>query len=132
MAERTEGSARPVVLLAEDDEDVRLVFEMILSESYVIHAAETAAQAIQMASEHHVDVILLDWTLPDADGEEVIRRLRGLGAAKAAVPIVIVSGSSAVAALAAQFDAVACPKPCDADQLIGAIERALKRRSAPS
>lgn len=126
MTERTRDAVRPNVLLAEDDEDVRTVFEMILSESYEILAAESGAQAIRLASENDIDVVLLDWTLPDADGEEVIRRLRALGpSGKKVPPIVIVSGSSAVASLAKQFDAVPCPKPCDADQLIGAIERAL-------
>lgn len=125
--ERTQDLTRPVILLAEDDEDVRIVFEMILSESYDILAAETAAQAIQLASEHRIDVVLLDWTLPDANGEEVIERMSALGVAQAAVPIVIVSGASSVASLAKQFDAVACPKPCDADQLISAIEQALAK-----
>lgn len=128
MTERTRDTARPTVLLAEDDEDVRTVFEMILSETYDILAAESAAEAIRLARENDVDVVLLDWTLPDADGEEVIERLKALGSAGARVPpIVIVSGSSAVNALAKQFDAVACPKPCDADELIGAIEQALGR-----
>jgi len=116
---------RPAVLLAEDDEDVRIVFEMILSEEYEVHAAETAAQAVQLASERAIDVVLLDWTLPDATGEEVVRQLRSIDAA---MPIVIVSGVSSVASLARKYDAFSCPKPCDAEQLLGAIEAALERR----
>lgn len=131
MTERTLDTARPVVLLAEDDEDVRIVFEMILSERHDILPAETAAQALRLASDNRVDVVLLDWTLPDADGEEVITRLRALENFTD-VPIVIVSGLSSVTSLASQFGALSCPKPCDADQLIGAIERALERRSSPS
>jgi len=126
MNEGTERT-RPAVLLAEDDEDVRIVFEMILSESYEIFAAETATQAIRLAAENAIDVVLLDWTLPDATGEEVIQRLRSLPTA-AMVPIVIVSGLSSVASLARQYDALSCPKPCDAEQLLGAIEKALERR----
>lgn len=124
MNEGTE-KPRPAVLLAEDDEDVRIVFEMILSESYEVHAAETAAQAVSVASEHAIDVVLLDWTLPDATGEEVIHELRSIDSA---MPIVIVSGVSSVASLARKFDAFSCPKPCDAEQLLGAIEQALERR----
>lgn len=130
MSKSTQDSARPVVLLAEDDEDVRTVFEMILSESYEILAAETAKQAISLARDNPIDVILLDWTLPDASGADVINQLRALGPAQAAVPIVIVSGSSAVGSLARQFDAIPCPKPCDADELTGAIERALEGSKA--
>lgn len=119
---------RATVLLAEDDEDVRTVFAMVLSESYDIVAAENARQAVELARTHRPDVVLLDWTLPDADGEDVIRRLRALDEQGPVPPIVIVSGSSAVGALAKRFDAIACPKPCDADQLVAAIERALQRK----
>lgn len=127
MNEGTETSKRPAVLLAEDDEDVRIVFEMILSESYEIYAAETAAEAVQIATQHAIDVVLLDWTLPDASGEDVIRQLRAF-AGSATIPIVIVSGLSSVASLARKHDALSCPKPCDAEQLLGAIEKALERR----
>src|SRR5258706_14497154 len=113
------------VLLAEDDEDIRSVFEMVLSERYDVTCAETGAKALVLADSLRPDVILLDWTLPDASGAEVAVRLREMQPEIAAIPIVLVSGASTVNALAKGIGAVPCPKPCDVDQLIGAIERAL-------
>jgi DNA-binding response OmpR family regulator len=113
------------VLLAEDDEDIRSVFEMVLSEHFDISCAATGAEALHLAQSWTPDVILLDWTLPDASGEEVVRKLRAMPPDVAALPIVVVSGASTVKTLAARIGAVPCPKPCDVDQLLAAIELAL-------
>ncbi|HEX9294882.1 MAG TPA: response regulator [Polyangiaceae bacterium] len=113
------------VLLAEDDEDIRSVFEMVLSEHFEINTAATGAEALYLAESWRPDVMLLDWTLPDASGEDVVKRLRAMRADVAALPIVVVSGASTVKLLAARIGAIPCPKPCDVDQLIAAIELAL-------
>jgi CheY-like chemotaxis protein len=124
-----DAPARPTVLLAEDDEDIRSVFELVLGERYDVRMAADAATLIEMARGQTPDVLLLDWTLPDAEGDDVVERLRSLGPAMAKTPLVIVSGASAVEAIARRHGALACPKPCDADALIGAIERALAARA---
>jgi DNA-binding response OmpR family regulator len=103
---------------------------MVLSERYHLFMAETGRRTLELASEIEPDVILLDWTLPDAEGDEIIGQLRTRGPALKAVPIVIVSGSNAVVAIAERVGAVPCPKPCDVDQLVGAIERALAMRGS--
>jgi DNA-binding NtrC family response regulator len=116
------------VLLAEDDEDIRSVFEMVLGERYDVTCAETGAQALALADSAHPDVMLLDWTLPDASGEEVALRMRKMRPEVASLPIVLVSGASTVATLAERIGAVPCPKPCDVDQLMEAIELALETK----
>jgi DNA-binding response OmpR family regulator len=118
------------VLLAEDDEDIRSVFEMVLGEHYKVTCAATGAEALALADRVLPDVMLLDWTLPDASGEEVALRLRQMRSEVAALPIVLVSGASTVKALAERIGAVPCPKPCDVDQLIDAIERAFDTKHA--
>ena len=72
--------AKPKILVAEDDDDIRSVFEMVLGESYDIRSASTASHALSLAAAWTPDVVLLDWTLPDASGEEVVRRLRAMKA----------------------------------------------------
>jgi CheY-like chemotaxis protein len=114
------------VLLAEDDEDVRSVFEMVLAETYDLRTAASGEETISIAQDWQPDVLLLDWTLPDATGEEIVERLRARGSGCAALPIVVVSGDATVKEIARRIGAVACPKPCAVDQLMIAIERALE------
>ncbi|HMJ52183.1 MAG TPA: response regulator [Polyangiaceae bacterium] len=121
------GGARQRVLLADDDEDVRSVFEMVLGETFDVRAAATAAETIAIATEWQPDVLLLDWTLPDATGEEIVAMLRARGSGCATLPIVVVSGDATVKEIAQRIGAIACPKPCAVDQLLAAIERALEK-----
>ena len=115
---------RPRILVAEDDDDIRSVFEMVLGEFYEIRSAATAAAALALAAVWTPDVVLLDWTLPDGSGDDVVRRLRAMADFED-LPIVVVSGAPTVKTLAADVGAVPCPKPCDLEQLTTAIELAL-------
>lgn len=119
------------VLIADDDEDIRSVLEMVLSERYEVTCAQTGAEVLASVEELRPDVVLLDWTLPDASGGEVADQLRAMGPGIADVPIVLVSGAASVPALAARIGATPCPKPCDIDQLVAAIERALGQARQP-
>jgi DNA-binding response OmpR family regulator len=68
------------VLLVDDDEDLaetlREVFEL---ESHSCDCVETAQQALQHLSKRSYNLILLDWQLPDMDGQEVCRQYRASG-----------------------------------------------------
>jgi DNA-binding response OmpR family regulator len=121
---------RPLILLAEDDDDVRDVFEMVLADHYDVVCAETGEQALSRAHEHRPDVVLLDWTLPDLAGDEVVRRLREAAPPVSSAAIVLVTGSSSVEALAQRLNVVACPKPCDVEHLLSAIRQALAARAS--
>ena len=128
-AATTEGAqkTRARVLLADDDEDVRSVFEIVLGEWFDVRTAATGADALAIAQAWVPDVLLLDWTLPDATGEEIVERLRARESGVATLPIVIVSGDATVKEIARRIGAVPCPKPCAVDQLVAAIERALDK-----
>jgi two-component system, chemotaxis family, chemotaxis protein CheY len=115
------------VLLADDDEDVRSVFEIVLAEWFEVRTAATGADMLAIVSEWPPDVLLLDWTLPDATGEEIVERLRARESGGAMLPIVVVSGDATVKEIARRIGAIPCPKPCAVDQLRAAIERALDK-----
>ena len=120
-------SERRRVLLVDDDDDVRSVFELVLGEVYEVRTAATGAETIECASAWRPDLLLLDWTLPDTTGEEVVDKLRARGSGCETLPIVIVSGDVTVKEIARRIGAVACPKPCAIDQLMAAVERALEK-----
>jgi DNA-binding response OmpR family regulator len=70
------------VLVVDDEADIReLVSIKLRKDGFDVRSAENGLAAIEMALAQPVDVILLDVSLPDVDGLEVCRRLRGqLGA----------------------------------------------------
>ena len=82
-------SASPEVLVIEDDLQIRRLLRTTLTaENYRLREASTASEGILLATEGSPDVIVLDLGLPDADGIEVIRRVRQ---ANRTLPIVVLS-----------------------------------------
>lgn len=80
------------VLIVEDSvTDARIVREYLRfnGEPVQIYDAARLADALEIAREHPPDAVLLDMSLPDAEGVDAVRRLR---AALPHVPIVILSG----------------------------------------
>jgi DNA-binding response OmpR family regulator len=67
----------PLVLLAEDDEDVRMLAELVLRrEGYEVRAVSDGQSALDAASERTPAVAVLDVSMPRMDGLETARRLR--------------------------------------------------------
>ena len=67
-----------LVLVVEDDKSVRnLITTTLKTHNYRYVEAPTGERAIVQASSHNPDVVLLDLGLPDMEGIDVIRRLRG-------------------------------------------------------
>jgi two-component system phosphate regulon response regulator PhoB len=68
---------RPVVILAEDDGDLREVVQTMLEqEGYRVVPCPNAFTALRaFFTELRVDAMVLDWVLPDLDGRELVRLL---------------------------------------------------------
>lgn len=117
------------VLVVEDDKSVRnLIVTTLRTHGYRYAEAPTGEAAIVQASSHNPDVILLDLGLPDMEGAEVIRRVRGWSN----LPIIVISARSEDADKIAALDAGAddyLTKPFSVDELMARL-RATQRRLA--
>jgi two-component system, OmpR family, response regulator len=68
------------LLLVDDEDNLRSMLEAALRhERFEVHAVATGREALDAAAVLLPDVIVLDVMLPDLDGFEVCRRLRGDG-----------------------------------------------------
>jgi two-component system KDP operon response regulator KdpE len=77
-----------LVLVVEDEVPIRRFLKAALeAQGFKLLEATTGTQAIAMAASHNPDIILLDLGLPDLDGLEVIRTIRGWSH----TPIVVIS-----------------------------------------
>jgi len=65
------------ILIVDDSATSRLLFRAHFppDADYILHEAEDADSAIQMASVSSPDIVVLDYNLPDADGIEIARLL---------------------------------------------------------
>jgi two-component system OmpR family response regulator len=83
------------ILVIDDDPDICEIVSLALSKKgYVVRIAMSGEQGIAVAYEHMPDIVLLDNTLPDMDGKEVARRIKGTAGGKK-VTIVMMTGKEA-------------------------------------
>lgn len=71
---------KKTLLIVDDDQDLRgAIAEQLEAENFQTVEAATAGDGIRMAREEKPDLILLDVDLPDMDGREACKRMRGDG-----------------------------------------------------
>lgn len=87
--ERRAGNPpRPRVLVVDDDEISQHYLDSLLSIADIdARIAGSAVEAEALAREGHVDLVFMDLNLPDANGFDVVSRLRGLGGSWRQIPI---------------------------------------------
>ena len=118
--------ARPLILVADDHEDTRLLFRTVLEfRGYSVVEAVDGEEAVSTAESARPDLILLDGSLPRLSGVDATRRIRA-SADIGHVPIVFISGHAGAAFLALAREA-GCDeylvKPLDLHQLEGLVEK---------
>lgn len=117
------------ILIVEDDERVAAALGAFLARSgYATARAADGVSALQMIGAD-TEVVLLDLGLPDVDGIDLCRRIRG----RSDVPIVIVTARNQVTERIKGLRAGAddfVVKPYDVHELLARIE-AVTRRSRP-
>ena len=70
-------TARPLVLVADDNADILGLVTAVLERSgYEVVAVSDGAQALASVDKRKPDLAVLDITMPEIDGLEVLRRLR--------------------------------------------------------
>ena len=125
------AKTRPLVLVAEDDEDIlALVVFDLEDEGYEVLTARDGQEAVALALERHPDLILLDVAMPGLDGYEVTRRLRGDESTRA-TPVVLLTARAQLKDVIAGFEAGAndyVTKPFRPDELRTRLHAALGRR----
>ncbi|MFD6972434.1 response regulator [Streptomyces sp. NPDC059979] len=119
------------VLVVEDEPQiVRALVINLKARRYEVDAAADGASALELAAARHPDVVVLDLGLPDMDGIEVIKGLRGW----TRVPILVLSARHTSDEKVEALDAGAddyVTKPFGMDELLARL-RAAVRRAEPA
>lgn len=118
---------RPLVLIADDDPDIRMLVRLRLERSgYTVVAASDGPEALALASDCLPDLAILDVTMPGLTGMEVTRALRERNAA---LPVILLTARARDADVAEGADAGAdayVTKPFSPQELESRV-RALTR-----
>ncbi len=121
----------PTILIAEDDARMlKLVRRTLELEGYRALTAPDGRQALDLALNHKVDLIVLDVMMPEMDGYTVAQRVRAVSA----VPILMLTARAAEADIVHGLDSGADDyllKPFGADELAARVRALLRRTRQP-
>jgi two-component system, cell cycle response regulator DivK len=112
------------VLVVEDNEkNMKLFRDVLAATGFRTLEATTGGEAIDLASEHTPDLVLMDIQLPDLDGVQTLRRLRA-DARTASIPVLALTAQAMRGDrerfLAEGFDGYVS-KPVNVRELIGIV-----------
>jgi two-component system KDP operon response regulator KdpE len=122
---------RATILVVEDEPEIRRFLRSSLgAEGYRVVEAETGARGAVDAATHKADLAIVDLGLPDVDGIEVIRRIRGWSP----MPILVLSARAQERAKIDALDAGAddyVTKPFGVGELLARVRVALRHATQP-
>jgi two-component system, cell cycle response regulator DivK len=112
------------ILVVEDNhKNMKLFRDILVATGYRTLEATTGGEAVELATEHAPDLVLMDIQLPDLDGVQALHRLRA-DERTAAIPVLAVTAQAmqgdSEGFLAAGFDGYVS-KPVDVRQLLGTV-----------
>ncbi|AXI79839.1 response regulator [Peterkaempfera bronchialis] len=115
-----------VLVVDDEPQIVRALVINLRARGYEVDAAHDGAGALELAVARHPDVVVLDLGLPDMDGAEVIKGLRGW----TRVPIIVLSARQSSDEKVEALDAGAddyVTKPFGMDELLARLRAAVRR-----
>ena len=122
------------VALVEDNPDNRLLVRVILESLYEITEYENGFAALEGLPKEKPDLVLLDVSLPEMDGTEVLRRIRA-DANLRELPVIALTAHAMAGDrekyLAAGFDEYVTKPIVDETLLLGAIKKLLNGGQTP-
>ncbi len=116
------------VLIVEDNhKNMKLVRDILQHLGHATLEAASGVEGVRLAKEHRPDLILMDIQLPDLDGIEALRQIRGQGALDT-TPVLAISASVMPdehrAIVSSGFDAF-ITKPIELKQFRETVQRFL-------
>ena len=118
---------QPRIVVIEDEAQIRqFVQTSLASQGFEVLEADTGEQGLIECTRHKPDLVIADLGLPDIDGVEVIRKLRGWSTA----PVIVLSARTQEVHKIAALDAGAddyLTKPFSTGELFARVRAHLRR-----
>jgi DNA-binding response OmpR family regulator len=125
------ADARPLVLVADDDDDIRQLVKFRLERAgYEVVDARDGEEALRLAIERRPDLAVLDVMMPKLTGYDVTQRLRASEETKR-IPVILLTARVQEADVARGFEVGAddyIKKPFSPQELRARVQAILGRR----
>jgi len=124
--------AEKILIVDDDIDSLRLIGLMLQRHGYEVVAANTGGQALSKAENEHPDLIILDVMMPDMNGLEVCRRLRGNPTTQP-IPIIMFTAKTLIDDKVKGFEAGAddyLTKPTHPAELASRVRAIMERKAA--
>ena len=119
------------ILIIDDDPGLRKTLtDILLAKGYGVLAAKDGACGYALLAGNNVNLVLLDLTLPDIPGIDLLGRIK---AAYPSTEAIILTGNATLDSAVEATNRGAFSyllKPCDVDQLLVHIKRAIEKQQA--
>ena len=116
------------ILVVDGELSVREAFNVVLKDEYTVITSESGKEALKSAGETHPDLIILDVVMPEMNGMELLRKLKGTNCSPA---VVVVTSARTIKMAVEAMKAGAygyITKPLDVQEIGLVVERALQSR----
>lgn len=127
LSRSNEGKAR--ILHVEDDDSLTQLVNELLSDEAQVIAAHSLAEARRRVSDEQYDLVILDITLGDGSGLDILPLLRHSG--RLAPPVILYSASEASRELSGLVQAALVKSRDSVEQLLASVRELAGRRGRP-
>jgi len=121
---------KPTLLIADDDSNFRnIISNRLVRKNYKVAMADNGFHAIELCRNHAFDVALIDLRLPDINGMDLLKQLKGLDDK---LEIVIITGYPSIETAVEAMRIGACyylKKPFKLEELEGILNKILESDS---
>ncbi|MEL6255587.1 MAG: ATP-binding protein, partial [Bacteroidota bacterium] len=124
------SAEKPLVLIVEDNADMRLYLWEQLRDPYQIISASSAEDGLKLAKAQIPDLVISDWMLPGMEGTELIHEIRS-DFKTSHIPVIMLTAKSSQEDLMEGIEKGAdafVKKPFEADELKLRIEKLIQQR----
>ncbi len=124
-------SAKPLIIVADDNADMRTYLKRVLSDQYAVVMAKDGAEALESAKALHPELILTDVMMPRMSGYDLLKEVRG-DEALHHIPVIFLTARSGTEAHVESLQAGAndfIPKPFGDQEVLARVGNLIRIRA---
>ena len=122
-------NAKPNILVVDDEKSLRDSMKLLLQDCYDVHLAGSGKEAVRIINKNPIDLVLLDIRLPEIDGLEVLKIIKGIDDSIEVIMVtaVVTVGKAVEAIRLGAYDYIT--KPFDIQSLTEQVAKLIEKKN---